>query len=112
VNGTKKTSAAGKREKRIPPADLTPEHLEQIRKVRAMPTEVGILLIVSGIGGILLPGPVGTPFLVLGCMMLWPKAFHRVGICLESHLPNMHHHGIKQINRFLDDLDTRYPLAR
>ena len=76
-----------------------------------MPTEVGVLLIVSGIGGILLPGPVGTPFLILGCMMLWPKAFHRVGFCLESHLPNMHHHGVKQINRFLDDLERRYPVS-
>ena len=42
-----------------------------------MPKEVGVLLIVSGIGGILLPGPVGTPFLLLGCLMLWPKAFRR-----------------------------------
>ena len=74
-----------------------------------MPTEVGVLLIVSGIGGILLPGPVGTPFLVLGCLMLWPKAFHGLGICLESHFPKMHHHGVKQINRFLDDLEQRYP---
>jgi hypothetical protein len=111
VNGTKTMTVAGKRTRRERAANLTVDHLEQIRKVRAMPTEVGVLLIVSGIGGILLPGPVGTPFLVLGCMILWPKAFHRVGICLESHLPKMHHHGVKQINRFLDDLDKRYPLA-
>ena len=48
-----------------------------------MPKEVGVLLIVSGIGGILLPGPVGTPFLLLGCLMLWPRAFHQTGECLE-----------------------------
>jgi hypothetical protein len=109
---TKAASTARKRANRDRPADLNIDHLEQIRKVRDMPTEVGVLLIVSGIGGILLPGPVGTPFLVLGCMMLWPRAFHRLGICLESHLPKMHHHGVKQINRFLDDLDKRYPLSR
>ncbi len=77
-----------------------------------MPTEVGVLLIVSGIGGILLPGPVGTPFLVLGCLMLWPKAFHGIGICLESQFPKMHHHGVTQINRFLDDLEQRYPPSK
>ena len=111
MNGSKTVNIAGKRARRGRDSDLTPDHLEQIRKVRNMPTEVGVLLIVSGIGGILLPGPVGTPFLLLGCMMLWPKAFHRVGICFESHLPKMHHHGVKQINRFLDDLDRRYPLS-
>ena len=65
-----------------------------------MPTEVGVLLIVSGIGGILLPGPVGTPFLILGCLMLWPKAFQQTGICFEKRFPKMHHHGVSQINRF------------
>ena len=60
---------------------------EEIRRIRAMPTEVGVLLIVSGIGGILLPGPVGTPFLILGCLMLWPKAFERAEVCFEKQFP-------------------------
>ena len=77
-----------------------------------MPTEVGVLLIVSGIGGILLPGPVGTPFLILGCLMLWPKAFQHTGKCFEKRFPNMHHHGVTQINRYLDDLEKRYPLSK
>jgi hypothetical protein len=107
LNGTKTLGNAQRRQRRA--ANLTVDQLEQIRRVKDMPTEVGVLLIVSGIGGILLPGPVGTPFLVLGCLMLWPKAFHGIGVCLESHFPKMHHHGVKQINRFLDDLERRYP---
>ena len=44
--------------------------------------EIGVLLIVSGIAGILLPGPVGTPLLILGCVMIWPKTFERVSLFL------------------------------
>jgi hypothetical protein len=77
-----------------------------------MPAEVGFLLIVSGIGGILLPGPVGTPFLILGCLVLWPKAFQSTGRCFEKWFPTMHRHGVTQINRYLDDLETRYPLSK
>jgi hypothetical protein len=88
------------------------EHVDVVRRVRAMPTEVGVLLIVSGIGGILLPGPVGTPFLILGCLMLWPKAFQHTETCFEKRFPKMHHHGVTQINRYLDDLEKRYPVSK
>ena len=111
MSETKPVRGAETQERRSRTSNDKIEHLEHIARVRDMPTEVGVLLIVSGIGGILLPGPVGTPFLILGCMMLWPKAFHRIGFCLESHLPKMHHHGVKQINRFLDDLERRYPVS-
>ena len=87
----------------------TADHLQANRARPKMPTEVGVLLIVAGIGGILLPGPVGTPFLILGGLMLWPQAFRGVGICVETMFPRMHHHGVKQINRFLDDLDNAVP---
>jgi hypothetical protein len=111
LSGSKTVSTAGKRGRRPRVADAPTIHLEALRRVRAMPPEVGILLIVSGIGGILLPGPVGTPFLILGCLMLWPKAFQKTGQCFEERFPRMHHHGVKQINRFLDDLEKRYPLS-
>jgi len=111
LSGSKTESMAGKRGRRPRASDVTIQHLEEIHKVRAMPPEVGILLIVSGIGGILLPGPVGTPFLLLGCLMLWPKAFRQTGRFFEQQFPKMHYHGVKQINRFLDDLETRYPLS-
>jgi hypothetical protein len=47
----------------------------QVRRIEQLPKEVGVLLIVAGIRGILLPGPVGSPFLVLGAVILWPRAF-------------------------------------
>jgi hypothetical protein len=85
---------------------------EEIQRIRAMPKEVGVLLIVAGIGGLLLPGPVGTPFLIVGGVMLWPKAFERVEIWFEKRFPRMHHQSVRQMKRFLDDLDRRYPLPR
>lgn len=111
MNGSKAESTARKRVARSQPVHVDDEHEKAIRRVQGMPAEVGILLIVSGIGGILLPGPVGTPFLLLGCLMLWPKAFNQTGRCFEKRFPRMHHHGVKQINRFLDDLERRYPVS-
>jgi hypothetical protein len=84
----------------------------EIQRIRALPPEVGVLLIVAGVAGILLPGPVGTPFLVLGCLMLWPKAFERAEICLETQFPRMHHHSVRQMSRFLRDLERRYPIPK
>jgi hypothetical protein len=84
----------------------------EIRRIRAMPKEVGVLLIVAGIGGILLPGPVGTPFLVLGGVMLWPRAFEGLEIFVEKRFPRLHHQSVRQIKRFLDDLDRRYPISK
>ena len=32
-------------------------------------------LIIAGIGGVILPGPVGTPFILMGGAVLFPKVF-------------------------------------
>jgi hypothetical protein len=75
-------------------------------------TEVGVLLIVSGIAGIILPGPVGTPLLILGCVMLWPSGFKRVNMFFARRFPRAHHLGALQSSRFLSDLERRYPISR
>jgi len=85
---------------------------EEIRRIEAMPKEVGVLLIVAGIGGLLLPGPVGTPFLVLGGVVLWPRTFRWLEGFLERRFPRLHHQSMLQITRFLDDLERRYPLEQ
>jgi uncharacterized membrane protein YbaN (DUF454 family) len=77
-----------------------------------MPREIGVLLVVAGIGGVLLPGPIGTPFLILGGVILWPGAFERTETYLKKRFPRMHRHGMRQINRFLVDLDRRFPLPK
>jgi len=80
--------------------------------LQSLPTELGVLLVVAGIGGLLLPGPLGTPFLILGGVTLWPAAFRRVEACFEKRLPRLHHLGMIQIRRFVTDLERRYPWPR
>ncbi len=80
--------------------------------VRGVPREIGVLLVVAGIGGILLPGPVGTPLLVLGTLILYPGAFERLQVRVKRRFPRVHLHGMRQIDRFLDDLDRRYPFSK
>jgi hypothetical protein len=79
---------------------------------RGVPREIGVLLVVAGIGGILLPGPVGTPLLVLGTLILYPGAFERLEVRVKRRFPRVHLHGMRQIDRFLNDLDRRYPFSK
>ena len=66
-------------------------------RIRSMPKEVGVLPIIAGIGGILLPGPVGIPFLVLGAVILWPRAFEGLEIFVEKRFPRLHDQSVRQI---------------
>jgi hypothetical protein len=78
-------------------------------RLMSLPRELGVLMVVAGIGGILLPGPVGTPFLLVGGVILCPKVFQRAEHAFERRFPRMHREGMRQINRFVLDLERRYP---
>ena len=66
------------------------------------------MLITAGIVGFILPGP-GTPAIIAGGLALWPRAFGKLESWLERRNPGLHRQGVQQINRFLDDLEKRYP---
>ena len=66
------------------------------------------MLITAGIVGFILPGP-GTPAIIAGGLVLWPKAFGKLESWLEQAHPKVHREGMKHINRFLSDLQKRYP---
>ncbi|MDR3639142.1 MAG: hypothetical protein P4L84_35380 [Isosphaeraceae bacterium] len=78
-------------------------------RLRTLPPEIGSLLIIVGIAGVLLPGPVGTPFLIAGGISLWPSALGRVDDWFRHRFPKTHRDGMAQVGRFLTDLDRRYP---
>jgi hypothetical protein len=78
-------------------------------EIKELPKEVGILLLVMGIGGILLPGPVGAPFLVLGGLTLFPSTFRGLDRRMKKRFPKMHKEGMRQVRRFIHDLERRYP---
>jgi hypothetical protein len=81
-------------------------------RIGELPTEVGVLMIVAGIGGILLPGPIGTPFLLVGMVALWPCAFERVERFVRKRIPRLHRLGMYQVKRYLADMERRYPQPR
>jgi hypothetical protein len=73
-----------------------------------LPKELGVMLVSAGLVGVVLPGP-GAPALVAGGLILWPKGFGRVERWLQKRFPEAHRKGIHHINRFLADLERRYP---
>lgn len=85
------------------------DQIEGVERIKHLPKEVGVLLLVAGIGGVLLPGPVGTPFVLMAAVVLWPSAFEKVELFFERRCPKMHRAGVRQIKRYLTDLERRYP---
>ncbi len=88
----------------LPRADLPLE-------LQDLPKEVGVLLLALGVLGLLLPGPIGTPALVAGGVVIWPGTFGKVSRWMERKYPRFTRAGNRQIGRFLNDLDRRYPTA-
>ena len=76
--------------------ELTPVRVEQL------PREAGWLLITIGVVGLLVPGVLGTPFLLAGFVVLAPS-----GSKLLTRWAG--HSAMRQVGRFLDDLERRYP---
>jgi hypothetical protein len=91
-----------------PPAPSAPD-IGELERLGALPRELGVLFLAVGVAGVLLPGPVGAPFLVIGSMVLWPRLFERVEGTIHRRFPGLHHLGVAQVRRFLDDLERRYP---
>ncbi|HET6881061.1 MAG TPA: hypothetical protein VFI31_12945 [Pirellulales bacterium] len=89
--------------------DLPSDVIEFEYRLKHLPPEVGTLLVIVGIAGILLPGPVGSPFLLAGGVALWPRAFERVEHWYAKRFPKSHRSGMRVINRFILDLEKRYP---
>ena len=86
-----------------------PTDEEVLKRIRDLPPEIAVLLISVGCLGFVLPGVVGTPAIVAGGLVLWPSKFARVEAWFEKQFPKIHHKSMEQMNRFLDDLERRYP---
>jgi hypothetical protein len=103
------------RQRRYPIAPRPDQHDEPAPddhdglRLRKLPPEIGTLLMIVGIAGLLLPGPVGSPFVIAGGITLWPSALGRVDGWFRRRFPKAHRDGMTQIARFLDDLEHRYP---
>ena len=90
---------------------LTAEEAAELARIKDLPKEVGVMLLTVGALGFALPGVVGAPAVIAGGLVLWPKAFGKVENWFERRFPKMHKQSLFQINRYLNDLETRYPNA-
>ena len=90
-----------------PSADPTISSTNQ--RLEQMPPEIGLLMIGFGIAGLIFPGPFGTPLIVAGGLSLWPKSFRRIDGWVARKMPRSHENGHHWLNRFMDDLEKRYP---
>lgn len=88
-------------------AALVPS-VETAADIRALPKEVGVMLLSAGVIGFVMPGP-GTPAIIAGGLVLWPQGFGKVEGWFQRRFPGAHRMGLKQLRRYLQDLDQRYP---
>ena len=78
-------------------------------RIQKLPHDIGWLLVTAGVVGVVMPGVLGVPFLALGGLILLPGTNRRAERWLTGHSPRIFKGSIRQINRFLDDLERRYP---
>ena len=94
------------------PSDAEISEAEIPEEIRRLPKELGILLLVAGVVGLIVPGPMGTPALLAGGVVLWPGASDKVAGWLKRRHPAVYVQSIGQIHRFLDDMERRYPSTK
>jgi hypothetical protein len=82
-------------------------------RIGELPRDVGWMLFGVGFAGFVAPGIFGLPFMAAGGMILWPKTTRRLQGVLGKRTPEKSiATGMKQIERFIDDLERRYPKAK
>lgn len=85
------------------PEDPTPSRIHEL------PREAGVMLVSVGAVGFVLPAMAGLPALVAGGMVLWPQTFRPVERWVAGRFPKAYREGMRQIGRYLDDLERRFP---
>lgn len=94
-----------------PPEPRQPPTQEELleARIKNMPKDVGAMLLTVGLAGVVLPGVIGLPFLLAGGIIMMPKTTNKLRNYLGMNHSEESDYAIKQLNRFLDDLDRRYP---
>ena len=82
---------------------------ETILRITNLPRDVGCMMISVGVLGVILPGLPGVPFLVAGVAVLSPGGPQLLTRWAKRRPKGAVHAGLKQIGRWLDDMERRYP---
>jgi len=94
----------------LPETTTTPSPEEILQKrIEHLPKDVGVMLLTVGFAGFVLPGILGLPFLLAGGVIMMPNTTRTLTRKLGMDKPEQNEFAVKQITRFLDDLDRRYP---
>ena len=70
-----------------------------------------LLLVVGLTGGVLPPppGPIDLMLMLSGGLVLWPRSFLSIDGWVGKRFPDMRRTGMGFLDRFLVDLERRYP---
>jgi hypothetical protein len=98
--------------KATPPAVVVPAEPAPRFDLERMTPEVGWMMIGVGVLGVILPGLPGWPFFLIGGAVLIPGGKGRVGKWIDQHPGPVTNRSVKIVERFMDDLDSRYPRRR
>jgi hypothetical protein len=90
-------------------AQQAAEDDQVIQRITNVPRDVGWMMIYVGVLGVILPGLPGAPFLVAGTAVLTPGGPQLLTRWAKRKPKGIVHTGLKQIGRWLDDLERRYP---
>jgi hypothetical protein len=85
---------------------------QTVLRVEQLPRGAGWLLITAGVVGVVVPGVPGTPFLLAGAVLLAPGGSKLLSRWAGRNPPKFVRSALRQISRFLDDLERRYPRTR
>jgi hypothetical protein len=87
-------------------------HLKPSTKIERLTKDVGFLLMATGmVTGMLPPppGPFDMSLMLIGGVALWPRGLRSLDGWTQRRFPRAHQAGMCFLERFLDDLDRRYP---
>jgi hypothetical protein len=80
-----------------------------VLRIEHLPREAGWTLITAGVVGLIVPGIFGAPFLLAGAVVLTPGGPRLLSRWAGRNPPKFVHAAMRQISRFLDDVERRYP---
>jgi len=80
-----------------------------LQRFSQLPKEAGWLLIAAGVVGLAVPGIPGTPFLLAGAVVVVPGGPNLLSRWVGRRPSKIAHSAMRQICRFIDDLERRYP---
>jgi len=80
-----------------------------LQRIATLPRDVGWMMVSVGVLGVVLPGIPGVPFLLAGTTVLTPGGRRLLTRWARRRPQGVVHGGLKQIGRWLDDLERRYP---